>query len=305
MDATFSVPGRKPRSWLAPSEERSERRAAPHVERADALGGVELVTGDGEQIDVELAHAAPAPCPPTAPRRCERPHRTAWASSRELGDGLEHAGLVVRVHHRDERGVAVDGFPGRVDAGTSFAIDPDARDPVPVPLQPVARACGRRVLDARGDDVPAPLLERTGHATDREIVRLGAARGEEHLVGVAAEQRGDLLPGARDGLSSTGAVRMRARWVPEVLAQVREHRVDDLGQKRRRRVVVQVDGVWAHARSFLSSAAIGRKAALRSVSLMRTATTVPDAKVSAATSHIAAGSPSASAVTPASSAPTA
>jgi hypothetical protein len=41
------------------------------------------------------------------------------------------------------------------------------------------------------------------------------------------------------------------------------------------------------------------------VSVIRAAATRPDTKVSAATSHIAAGRPSASAVTPASSAPTA
>jgi hypothetical protein len=41
----------------------------------------------------------------------------------------------------------------------------------------------------------------------------------------------------------------------------------------------------------------------RSVSLIRSATTTPDANVSAATSHIAEGRPSASAVIPASSAP--
>ena len=48
-------------------------------------------------------------------------------------------------------------------------------------------------------------------------------------------------------------------------------------------------------------AAVGRC----NVSRMRTATMKPDAKVSAATSHIAAGNPNASAVMPASNAPTA
>jgi hypothetical protein len=45
--------------------------------------------------------------------------------------------------------------------------------------------------------------------------------------------------------------------------------------------------------------------ARRSVSVMRKTTTRPETNVSAATTHMAAGNPNASAVTPASSAPTA
>ena len=41
--------------------------------------------------------------------------------------------------------------------------------------------------------------------------------------------------------------RVVARWIAEVLGQVRKHRVDDLGKERRRRVVVEVDRLVAHA----------------------------------------------------------
>ena len=180
---------------------------------------------------------------------------------RELGDRLEHAGLVVRVHHRDQGGVAVDRVASLLDAGPAIRIDADAGDPPPVPLEPRTWVRRRRVLDDRGHDV-ASIVASLGHASDGEVVRLGAAGGEDHLVLVTAEERRDLLARSRDRVSSAPAVDVPARGVAEVLAQVREHRVDDLRQDGRRRVVVEVDRI-AGAHDVFSglSAAIARNAA--------------------------------------------
>src|SRR5262249_26459535 len=72
--------------------ERNERRAALHVERADALGSVELVAGDREEVELELArvdgHLA---------ERLRRVGVNDGADGvrelRQVGDWLEHAGL--------------------------------------------------------------------------------------------------------------------------------------------------------------------------------------------------------------------
>ena len=145
------------------------------------------------------------------------------------------------MHHGDERGVAVDGFTRGLHARATAGIDADAGDAALVLLEPRARSRRRRVFDDGRHDM-APL-ECLRHTADGEIVRLRAARREDDLVGVAAEERGDLLASVRNRVTGSRAVRVSARGVAEVFAQIRQHRVDDLGQEGRRRVVVEIDGV--------------------------------------------------------------
>ena len=61
--ATFDVPERRPRFLAAALDQRLERRAVAHDERADALGAAELVRRDRHQVggggrapDVEPRH---------------------------------------------------------------------------------------------------------------------------------------------------------------------------------------------------------------------------------------------------------
>ena len=59
----------------------------------------------------------------------------------------------------------------------------------------------------------------------------------------SAEHQRHLLPGKLDGLVRAPAVSVLAGRIAEVLPQVRQHGVNDLRQHRRRRVVVQIDGL--------------------------------------------------------------
>ena len=59
MDATFSVPARRPRSWPALEHERRERRAPADVERTNAFRTVELVAGQREQVDRQRTNVDP------------------------------------------------------------------------------------------------------------------------------------------------------------------------------------------------------------------------------------------------------
>ena len=101
---TFSVPARRFRSCLPPLRNGDRRTPRFDPQRADALRTVELVRRDGEQIDAERAHVH---------RNLARAlhgvgveQRPARVGDRgELGDRLNRADFVVRVHDRDERGV--------------------------------------------------------------------------------------------------------------------------------------------------------------------------------------------------------
>ena len=89
--------------------------------------------------------------------------------------------------------------------------------------------------------LPLRLVELR-RALEREVVRLGRARGPDDLARVGVDQRGDLLARLLDRLLRLPAAGMAARRrVAEVLAQPRDHRVDDARIDRRRRAVVQVD----------------------------------------------------------------
>ena len=89
--------------------------------------------------------------------------------------------------------------------------------------------------------LPRGLVELR-RALEREVVGLGRARGPDDLARVGADQRGDLLARLLDRLLRFPAPGMAARRrVAEVLAQPRDHRVDDALIDRRRRAVVHVD----------------------------------------------------------------
>eukprot|EP00322_Chrysochromulina_rotalis_P023554 CAMPEP_0115840386 /NCGR_PEP_ID=MMETSP0287-20121206/6743_1 /TAXON_ID=412157 /ORGANISM="Chrysochromulina rotalis, Strain UIO044" /LENGTH=366 /DNA_ID=CAMNT_0003293993 /DNA_START=134 /DNA_END=1235 /DNA_ORIENTATION=+ len=93
----------------APREDRLEAhtRPAAHIECADALWAVELVGGDGHEVDAELLHV-----------HRDLSHRlrrvdvqedlSRAAEPADLGDRLYHANLVVDVHDRDEGGLGSD-----------------------------------------------------------------------------------------------------------------------------------------------------------------------------------------------------
>jgi hypothetical protein len=123
--------------------------------------------------------------------------------------------------------VAVDGQDRQPEAEAAFEV--------------AAGAEHRRVLDRRDDQLIALAEARERSSLDREVVGLAAARGEDDVGAIAAEQRGDLRPRLLDRVLRRRAVRVRARRVAELPLEVRAHRFEHLARDRRRGVVVEVD----------------------------------------------------------------
>ena len=102
------------------------------------------------------------------------------------------------------------------------------RDLEALALEALAGVEHALVLGLDGDDVVALLLVEAGRALDREVVRLGRARGEHDLLAVAADQRGDLPARVLDrGLGGPAEDVVAAGGVAEVLREERQHRLDD------------------------------------------------------------------------------
>ena len=91
---------------------RGEADVAADEEDADTLGGVHLVAGDGEEIDV-LEWAVGAEVDRDLAGGLDgvgvEEGSGGMGDGGECGDGLDDAGLVVREHDADEFGVGADG----------------------------------------------------------------------------------------------------------------------------------------------------------------------------------------------------
>lgn len=116
-------------------------------------------------------------------------------------------------------------------------------------IQPIRiashRAGYRRMLNYGRHNVAASAARR--RAANGKIIGLCSAGRKNDLVGVATEKSRDLTTRVLDGVAGSPAVDVPPPRVAEVLSQVGQHGLDDLGQGLRRRIVVEVDGVDTHA----------------------------------------------------------
>ena len=98
--------------------------------------------------------------------------------------------------------VALDGVAERVHVEPSERVDRQQLDLGALVLgEPVQRVEDRVVLDGGGQDPGAARVlgpARPEDALEREVVGLGAAGGEHHLAGPAAERPRDGLAGLLD-----------------------------------------------------------------------------------------------------------
>ena len=116
-------------------------------------------------------------------------------------NGLQRADLVIRVHDADERRRAVDGLAHRGRIDLAMAIHRQHGDTTAPAFQELAGLQGGRVLHRTGDDVgalppPVRTARQTGEnrAENGVIARLGAAAGENDLIGLGPQQPGHLCP---------------------------------------------------------------------------------------------------------------
>ena len=171
--------GAQPALVPAAELERMQRRPRPpaDVERPDALRPAELVRAKAQQrdargldVDRNLARALRGVSVEKDPAlAAERRHRV---------DVRQHAGLVVRVHQRDERGIRAQrlGNLCRIDSPLGRRREPGHREALALEL--TAGVESRSMLDPRCHDVTRRATRRARSAKDREIDALGRARSE-------------------------------------------------------------------------------------------------------------------------------
>ena len=232
ISGTGSVPERMPRSCPPPSIMRLQphpRVLAPHVERARCPSA---------RKSCGRCRTA-GRCP--SPRRRPGPCPTAWTASvwkrtpfslqslpiALIGWRVPISLLAAMIETR----IVLSVIASRTCLGVDLAVlsHRQVGDLEALPLEPLAGVEDWPCARSPGDDVVALLPVHLGHALDREVVGLGAAGGEDDLLGIAgADELGDLLAGLLDGRLGLPAERVvAAGGVAELLGEVRQHRLDD------------------------------------------------------------------------------
>ena len=156
------------------------------------------------------------------------------ATARDLAHGLHGPHLAVGELDRDEPRRRRDG---RRHVGRAHApVRADAHDRAPAAHSRGARE--HALVLGRVDDHVGPVSRRR----EGQVVRLGGAGRESHVAGARADcARNGRTGGADVRTHGAGSGIGRTR-ILELLAEIREHRCDDLGIHGRRGGIVQVYG---------------------------------------------------------------
>src|SRR5262245_22589824 len=221
-------------------DQRLKRRAAAHVERTHALRRIDLVAGNGEEVDAKHIDVRGN----LADRLCRvgmQQNAVRAGDATNLDDRLDRADLVVGMHDADEDGPRRDRPSHIVGIDAADPIDGNNGDREALLLKEAAGSEDRGMLHRARDDMVALVLQRPGYALEGQVVGLAASTGEDDLVAFGAKQRSDLAARLLQCGACTRSSPMSARRIAETIPQERPHR----GSHRRidwcAGVVVEVD----------------------------------------------------------------
>ena len=203
MAAAFSVPARLPRSCPPPRISGSAKvnaLLAPD-QRAGALGTADLVRAERHQVGAE--------CIDVERHATRRLHgidmQHAAVAMDDLGcfaNRLNDAGLVVRGHQRDEDALSAKAFQTlikRREIDRAASVDRNFLD-----IGRIEPPAGehRGMLDRRNQKPfePSLVARCLDGGRQRQRVRLGSTRREDHVARIGAGQRRDVLARLLDHL---------------------------------------------------------------------------------------------------------
>ena len=259
------------RFLVSADEKRPQPCAAPREEDPDPLRGIQLVPGEGEEIDLSKRTVQVERHLPRGLRGI-RKEEDRWVGlfgqPRQIRHREDHAGLVVGVHHRYEECFArAQGARQRPRIAPSRMVHRQEIDIESAACQVLCDLIDRRMLHRGRDQVPAPRIRAHG-AVDRGVHALGGAGGEEHfLQSRAAEERRHRFPRLPHGPRCRLRPLVDRARVEVLGGQKRQHRLQHLRRDGGGGVVVEVNGaVVGHGAQTAMTRILGSTVSLRTCS---------------------------------------
>ena len=198
---------------------RDDLRPLADVQRADSLRPIEFVRAEREHVHAEGLHVHIQICGGLHRVRVEKDTALA-ADGGQLSNRVDRANLVVGEHHRCQRGRVTDGRAHRVrrDHAPRVHGKPFDLDTI-IFFELFGGLADGVMLDTRGQQPGAivfPSRERSEHrAAQGEVVRFGAAGGEDDFVGAAVQHGGNRLARGVDRGFGNLSETVNRRRVPE------------------------------------------------------------------------------------------
>ncbi len=227
-------------------------RALLNIERAYALGTMELVAGQRQQIAADGTHVH-GDC--TDGLHCVRveQHMVRMGDLGDFLNGFDGADFVVGGHDGNQDGFVGNGrfHIGWIDQ--AVRVHGHIGDFKPLLFQPFAGVQDGVVLDGGGDDVVALLAVGKGHALERPVIAFAAAGGEVHFFGVAVQRGRYLLAGGVERLARIQTGGMNAVGVAVAFRKIGKHFFKHCGGYRRGGGVIHINAVQDSFISFDSS----------------------------------------------------
>ena len=210
----------------AAPDERLQRQPLPGIQRADALGPVELVRGEGEQVDLLRLHVDEQ-MPRSLHRVGVEEHALLPANRADLRNGLDGADLVVGVHDGHQAGILADGLCHLLRGDQAAAVHIQQCHVIALLFQLLQGVQHSVVLKGGGDDVLlAPARAQGSGGQDGLVVRLAAAGGEDDLPRVAAQAACDASTCVLQRLPGLLPEGIQAGGVSIQLIQIGDHGLD-------------------------------------------------------------------------------
>ena len=202
--------------WKAPTD----------IQRAHALGAVELVAGEAQHIDVLLLHMDV--------QVSRRLHRVGVegnsgfpADRADFRNRQDRANLVVGVHGGHQAGIRTDGILHLLGFHIMTLAHIQIGNLKALFFQLFQGMEHGVVLKSRGDNVFLPmLLPITGGGDNGLIVSLAAAGGENDFSGITAQAARHRLPGSIQRLLGPLPHGVQAGGVAIYVVKIRKHGTD-------------------------------------------------------------------------------
>src|SRR5208282_4139983 len=218
------------------------RILAAHLQRARAFRPIQLVPGDGRDVDVHLVDVDRNLADRLHGVGMED-HAAFAAQLADFRDWLQYADFVVGRHDRDQDRLVVHGALQVVEVDQPIFLHRQIGHAKAEFLQMLAGVEHGLVFSNLSDDVVALLAVHFGNTFDGEVVAFGGARGEDDLFRGRADQLGDSLTRQLDRFfryPSKGVI--AAGGVAELLHEVGQHFFENPRIHGRGRVIIHVNG---------------------------------------------------------------